>query len=189
MPSRLLWLRVVSVLGPGSRMSLRDFTGAGYDKGRSLVVQLPWMMAWHWLTSPWWCPNSLRVKVLRAVGARIGDGVLVRHNAKIHWPWKLEIGDYSWRGEEAWILNLENVSIGSNSCISQQALICTGSHDRYSPTFEFDNADNHRQLRVGGDPRDGAAWRRHRRRCRDRRPCPRCPGRASERHRLRPRAI
>jgi putative colanic acid biosynthesis acetyltransferase WcaF len=140
-------LRIVSVpqqpdesLGPGSRFSLRDFTGAGYDKGRPWVVQLLWMMASHWLTSHWWCPNSLRVMVLRAFGAKIGDGVLIRHNAKIHWPWKLQIGDGSWLGEESWILNLENVTIGSNTCISQQAFICTGSHDHHSPTFEFDNA-------------------------------------------------
>ena len=139
MTSLLLWLRVVSVLGPGSRFALRDFTGAGYEKGRPWFVQLLWMIVSDALTNRWWCPNSLRVKVLRAFGAQIGNGVLIRYNAKIHWPWKLEIGDYSWLGEEAWILNLENVSIGSDCCISQQALICTGSHDRYSPTFEFDN--------------------------------------------------
>ena len=25
-------------------------------------------------------------------------------------------------------------------CISQHTYVCTGSHDRHSPTFEFDNA-------------------------------------------------
>ena len=39
-----------------------------------------------------------------------------------------------------WVLNLERVTRGSNTCISQGVLICTGSHDRRSPTFEFDNA-------------------------------------------------
>ena len=119
MTSLLLWLRV----------ALRDFTGAGYEKGRPWFVQLLWMIVSDALTNLWWCPNSLRVKVLRAFGAQIGNGVLIRYNVKIHWPWKLEIGDYSWLGEEAWILNLENVSIGSDCCISQQALICTGSDD------------------------------------------------------------
>ncbi len=88
----------------------------------------------------WWCPNTLRIHVLRLYGAKIHPGVIVRHDVKIHWPWKLEIGTNSWIGEEVWILNLEKVTIGSNTCISQGVLVCSGSHDRRSPTFEFDNA-------------------------------------------------
>jgi putative colanic acid biosynthesis acetyltransferase WcaF len=78
--------------------------------------------------------------VLRAFGAKIGTGVLIRHDVKIHWPWKLTVGKNSWIGEGAWILNLEPVKIGQDVCISQEVLLCTGSHDRQSPTFEFDNA-------------------------------------------------
>jgi putative colanic acid biosynthesis acetyltransferase WcaF len=73
-------------------------------------------------------------------GATIGDGVVVRHRVRIHWPWKLTVGDHSWIGEDVWILNLERVRIGSNVCVSQGVLLCTGSHDRRSPTFEYDNA-------------------------------------------------
>ena len=77
---------------------------------------------------------------MRLFGAKIDRGVLLRHDVKIHWPWKLEIGADSWIGEGTWILNLEKVSIGSNTCVSQGVLLCTGSHDRRSATFEFDNA-------------------------------------------------
>jgi putative colanic acid biosynthesis acetyltransferase WcaF len=87
-----------------------------------------------------WCPNVLRVSMLRAFGAVIGSGVLVRHDVKIHWPWKLSIGAYSGVGEGVWILNFEPVSIGSNTCISQGVLLCTGSHDRRSATFDLDDA-------------------------------------------------
>ena len=50
------------------------------------------------------------------------------------------IGDNSWVGVGADLYNLEPITIGSDVCISQQSYLCTGSHDRRSPTFEFDNA-------------------------------------------------
>ena len=84
------------------------------------------------LVQPWWAPGRLRVE--------IADGVLVRHRVRIHWPWKLSIGEDSWIGEATWILNLEPVRIGRDVCVSQGVLLCTGSHDRRSPTFEFDDA-------------------------------------------------
>jgi putative colanic acid biosynthesis acetyltransferase WcaF len=85
-------------------------------------------------------PAKARVAILRAFGANIGDGVLIRHRVRIHWPWKLSVGSNSWVGEGAWLLNLERITVGKDSCISQEAFICTGSHDRRSATFEFDNA-------------------------------------------------
>lgn len=127
------------VVAPGNRFSLDGFTGRGYDRGRGVPIQILWLMS-RGLLMKWWCPNRIRIGVLRLFGAKIADGVLVRHQVKIHWPWKLEIGRNSWVGEEVWILNLEQVTIGSNTCISQGVFLCTGSHDRRSATFEFDNA-------------------------------------------------
>jgi putative colanic acid biosynthesis acetyltransferase WcaF len=127
-------------VSPGARFSLGDFTGANYSRGRRFPVQVLWMLVSRNITMRWWCPKRLRVFILRMFGARIGTGTLIRHDVKIHWPWKLEIGHDSWIGESVWILNLEPVVIGSNTCISQDVLLCTGSHDRFSPTFEFDNA-------------------------------------------------
>ena len=136
----MLNTRISPSLSPGARFSLRDFTGANYSRGRPWPVQLLWMLVSRCVTMRWWCPNRLRVFILRSFGARIGTGTLIRHDVKIHWPWKLEIGHHTWIGESTWILNLEPVVIGSNTCISQDVLLCTGSHDRFSPTFEFDNA-------------------------------------------------
>lgn len=119
---------------------LDRFTGAGYDKGRPAGIQVGWLLLSGLVVRRWWCPTPLRIAILRAFGAEIGEGVLIRHGVKIHWPWKLTVGDHSWIGEDSWILNLEPVTIGSQVCISQGVLLCTGSHDRRSPTFEFDNA-------------------------------------------------
>ncbi|EJZ11340.1 hypothetical protein [Mycolicibacterium vaccae] len=123
-----------------ARRNLAGFTGSGYQRGRSVAWQLAWLFVSGAIVMRWWCPNRLRIFLLRKFGASIGNGVNLRHNVRIHWPWKLHVGDYSWVGENTWILNLEPVTIGANVCISQDVLLCTGSHDRRSPTFEFDNA-------------------------------------------------
>ncbi|MFD7920888.1 putative colanic acid biosynthesis acetyltransferase [Streptomyces sp. NPDC059740] len=126
---------------------LRGFTGAGYDKGRGPLVQAAWFAVLHLCFVKWWLPPRLRPALLRLFGARVGARVLVRHGVRIHWPWKLDVGDDVWIGEDAWILNLEPVTVEHDVCISQGALLCTGSHRRHSPTFEFDNAPVH--LRAG----------------------------------------
>ncbi|KJV03317.1 WcaF family extracellular polysaccharide biosynthesis acetyltransferase [Rhodococcus sp. PML026] len=120
--------------------NLAKFTGSNYDKGRGVIWQITWLFISGAVFMRWWCPNSARSAILRLFGAQIGGGVVIKPQVKIHWPWKLEVGDNSWIGEKAWILNLESVSIGHDTCISQDVLICTGSHDYKSETFEFDNA-------------------------------------------------
>lgn len=119
------------------------FTGAGYDKGRPLATQALWVAASAFLVERIWCPPRLRVSVLRLFGARVGERVVIRHGVRIHWPWKLTVGDDVWIGVDAWLLNLEPISIQNNVCISQSALLCTGSHRADDPAFEFDNAPIH----------------------------------------------
>ncbi len=75
---------------------------------------------------PW--PSEFRVALLRAFGAKIGRGVVIRENVNISMPWRLTTVDYIWIGEELGILSLAQVTIGSNVCISQRAYLCTGSH-------------------------------------------------------------
>ncbi|MEU5208988.1 DapH/DapD/GlmU-related protein [Streptomyces sp. NPDC020742] len=125
---------------PVTTRRLRGFTGAGYDKGRGLLTQVAWFAVLNVVFVKWWCPPRLRPALLRAFGARIGDRVLIRHRVRVQWPWKLTVGDDVWVGEDAWLINLEPITLGSDVCVSQGAVLCTGSHQRRSPTFEFDNA-------------------------------------------------
>lgn len=125
-------------IAPSTR-SLAARRGRPYDKGRGVAVQALWVAVSTLIFTQVWCPNRLRCAILRLFGARIGDGVLIRHRVSVQWPWKLTVGDHSWIGVGAELYNLDDIVIGSNVCISQHVYLCTGSHDRTSETFEFDN--------------------------------------------------
>ena len=45
----------------------------------------------------------------------------------------------SWVATGADLYNIDDIVIGSDVCISQYVYLCTGSHDRRSSTFEYDN--------------------------------------------------
>ncbi len=85
-------------------------------------------------------PSIWRVRLLRLFGARVGAGVVIRAGINITFPWRLTVGDYVWLGEEVMILSLAPVTIESNSCISQRAFLCTGSHNFRVPTFDLQTA-------------------------------------------------
>lgn len=123
----------------GGGRDLRSFTLTGYDKGRGKPVQALWFAVMNTVFMAWFCPARVRVMILRAFGARIGDRVLIRHRVRVLWPWKLTIGDDSWIGEGAWLLNLEPITIGSDVCVSQEAFLCTGSHDHRTTDFRYRN--------------------------------------------------
>jgi putative colanic acid biosynthesis acetyltransferase WcaF len=54
---------------------------------------------------------------------------------RVKYPWRLAIGDDSWIGEDCWIDNLGDVSIGRNCCLSQGSYLCTGNHDWSDEAF------------------------------------------------------
>ena len=84
------------------------------------------------------CPFSgFKRMLLRYFGANIGKGVVIKPNVNIKYPWLLQIGDYTWIGENVWIDNLGMVSIGSNVCISQGAFLVGGNHDFTKTTFDL----------------------------------------------------
>ena len=82
-------------------------------------------------------PPSFKSKLLRLFGASIGKNVNLKPSIHIKYPWKLSIGDDSWIGEHVWIDNLETVVIGKNCCLSQGAMILTGSHDSMKTRFDY----------------------------------------------------
>ena len=118
---------------------LSQFDADGYDRGRGRL----WQALWHFVSfvffQTFWMPRSLRPGMLRLFGAQVGDGVIIRHDVRIMWPWKLSIGDHSWLGEGLRIINLETIEIGTNVCISQGVMLCSGSHDYRQVFFPYRN--------------------------------------------------
>lgn len=76
---------------------------------------------------------SWRRWVLRLFGAKLGDHVCIQRTARIEFPWNLEMGRYSSIGENAWIYNLDKISIAEFTTVSQLVFLCTGSHDFTKP--------------------------------------------------------
>jgi putative colanic acid biosynthesis acetyltransferase WcaF len=117
--------------------SLRDFQNSDFSRGRCKAVEALWLVVQSLFVTSWLPGSWHRTALLRAFGARIGKGVVVKPGVRVKFPWRLQVGDDSWIGENVWIDNLAEVSIGSNSCISQGAYLCTGSHDWASRTFDL----------------------------------------------------
>jgi putative colanic acid biosynthesis acetyltransferase WcaF len=70
----------------------------------------------------------LRVLVLRWFGATIGSECLIRP-CRVRLPYNLSVGDRCWIGERVCIGNPAKLTIGSDSCVSQECFLVTGSHD------------------------------------------------------------
>ncbi|MEX1003189.1 MAG: WcaF family extracellular polysaccharide biosynthesis acetyltransferase [Crocinitomicaceae bacterium] len=92
---------------------------------------------------------GLKRLVLRIFGAKIGKGVVIKPGVNVKYPWKLEIGDYSWIGEGVWIDNLAEVKIGANCCLSQGVLLLCGNHDYKKTTFD---------LKIGAITLEDGVW-------------------------------
>lgn len=105
----------------------------------------------------WWIVQALIVKplpqicypirraLLRAFGAKIGKGVLIRPGVEVTFPWKLVIGDHSWIGNDVTLYSLGPISIGANTVISQKSYVCGADHDYGHVTFPI----RERPIRIG----------------------------------------
>lgn len=81
--------------------------------------------------------SGLKINLLLLFGAEIGEGVVLKPNINIKYPWKLTIGNNVWIGEEVWIDNLGEVMIGDNACISQGAMLLCGNHHYKKIAFDL----------------------------------------------------
>lgn len=119
-------------------IDLRKYNQSGFERGRA-----GWFILLWWLVQAIAFPLSLhnfngwRRALLRLFGAKIGRGVIIRPTARFTYPWKVEIGDYSWIGDDVVFYSLDKITIGSHCVISQKSYLCTGSHDIQDEAFSL----------------------------------------------------
>lgn len=119
------------------KTDLSQFNNDWYQPGPALKRSLWYFFNVVFLLNPMNPFVSLKRGVLKMFGAKIGAGVVIKQRVNIKYPWKLEIGDYSWIGEDVWIDNLAPVKIGQHCCISQGALLLCGNHNYKKSTFDL----------------------------------------------------
>ncbi len=123
-------------------MDLSRYEQSWYDRGRSGWYVLLW-----WLVQAIAFPltlhsaHGIRRQILRAFGAKIGKGVSIRPTARFTYPWKVEIGDYSWVGDDVVFYSLAPIRLGRHCVVSQKCYLCAGSHDLSHPTFGLEVAE------------------------------------------------
>ena len=114
---------------------LSKYSVGDYKAGPRFKVLTWYLFNYFILFSSIPYPSKWKVMLLRFFGAKVGTGVVIKPNVRIKNPWRLIVGNYCWIGEDVWIDNIENVSIGNNVCLSQGAVLLTGNHDYSKSNF------------------------------------------------------
>ena len=119
-------------------VDLSKYSCGNFDRGTDRLRESLWVLMNLFLFQL--CPlkvSGFKCAVLRAFGAKIGRGVVIKPRVTITLPWKLAVGDHVWLCEECGVLNLAPVTIASHVCVSQRAFLCTGNHNYKSPAFDL----------------------------------------------------
>ncbi len=117
-------------------VDLSRYDQSWYSRGAGPLKLLLWDLVQDWLIRP--SPHAAyawRRLLYRLFGATIGRQVLIRRSVRCNYPWRVEIGDRAWIGDEATLYALDRITIGCDAVVSQQAYLCTGSHDAGDPAF------------------------------------------------------
>ncbi len=118
--------------------NLSEFSVPSQFRGKSKIIVQIWWMIQNTLFS--WSPQVLygwRRLLLRAFGAKIGKNVLIRSTVKITYPWNVEIGDFSWIGEDCVLYSLGKITIGAHVAIAHKVYLNTGGHEYQKKTFDI----------------------------------------------------
>lgn len=118
-------------------MRLNTFNNSGFERGASKVKEMLWLICGWLLLSSWLPGAGWRASLLRLFGASVGQSVIFKPGVRVKFPWRLTVGDHCWIGEDVWVDNLADVTLGDHVCVSQGAYFCTGSHDWGKQSFDL----------------------------------------------------
>ncbi len=119
------------------KIDLSSFNNNWYRPGTRLKILL-WYIANHIFFNTYIStPNRLKYLILKAFGAVVSRNVVIKPNVNIKYPWLLTIGENAWIGENVWIDNLAQVTISSNVCVSQGAMLLCGNHNYKKSAFDL----------------------------------------------------
>lgn len=94
-------------------VSLASFHGNDFNKGAGGLKIILWYFVNALIVRASWNPfMGIKIALLKAFGAKIGRGLVIKNNVVIKSPWNLTVGDDCWIGENVWIDNLDRVTIG-----------------------------------------------------------------------------
>ncbi len=120
------------------KTNLSAYNNSPYHPGGSMLKRVLWYYVNAIVLKSSLFPfYGFKNALLRLFGATIGTGVEIKPCVNIKYPWLLTVGDHVWIGEDVWIDNLVMVTIGSNVCLSQGALLLTGSHNYKKEAFNL----------------------------------------------------
>lgn len=129
---------------PEPWVDLQQYDQSDFDRGRpNWVVMVWWLLQAVVFPLTMHNASGVRAALLRLFGAQIGPGVVIRPTARFTYPWKVEIGDYSWIGDDVVFYSLDHIRVGCHCVISQESYLCTGSHDIRDPHFQLQVAPIH----------------------------------------------
>lgn len=115
---------------------LDQYAIGDYTPGASIWKQLLWFFIGDQFVKSRLIPiSALKVWILRSFGASIGQGVRIKPEVKVKFPWRLSIGNHCWIGEGVWFDNVAPITLEDHVCVSQGAYFCTGNHDWSDPKF------------------------------------------------------
>jgi putative colanic acid biosynthesis acetyltransferase WcaF len=120
------------------KTDLSTYNNSPFHPGGNAVKRLLWFYVNALFFKTSLVPiNGFKVFLLRVFGATVGKNVTIKPCVNIKYPWHLTIGNQSWIGEQVWIDSLVTISIGSHVCLSQGAMLLTGSHDYKKTSFNL----------------------------------------------------